>query len=101
MFLDLKYEDAYVKSVVIKPDPEEDPDTLHDYSTMLLVKNPAAGMHTNPISRGFNDCELLDHDLILARVKEFGTRFFDGKETVNVFQLAATLAEYILVNDYL
>ena len=100
MFLDLTYDEhGDVDRVVLEPDKDEDPDELHNYSEILRVSNPAIQFCDRAKKGDFNYYDDDEYTLMLNRIKEFSKVFFNGRDKINVFQLAVILSEYILKTE--
>ncbi len=99
MYYDIAYDtDAEVEKVTIRPDKNEDPDTLHYYSKILKVTNPTMRFMDMAKKGQFNCYTEEDYCVILSSIKEFDRLFFHQKMSVNVFQLLANMTEYIFQN---
>ena len=99
MYFDLKYDrDAELDSLIIRPDKNENPDVLHNYSKILKVRNPAIRFSELSKMGMFSEYSDQDYSVMLTSIKEFDRLFFNKKVNVNVFQLLADMTEYILQN---
>lgn len=100
MFLELTYDRCGdVSDVVLEPDENEDPDELHNYAGTLRVTNPAIQFSDRAKSGEFNYYDDDEYFLMLNRIKEFSSMFFRNQPSINIFQLAAILSEYILKTE--
>ena len=100
MFLDLTYDNCGdVSDVILEPDQNEDPDELHNYAGTLKVTNPAIQFSERAKRGDFNYYDDDAYSLMLNRIKEFSSMFFRNQPSINIFQLAAILSEYILKTE--
>ena len=99
MYFDFHYDsDAELDGLIIRPDISENPDELHNYSQMLKVRNPEIRFAELAKMGKFSDYNKQDYFVISSSIKEFDRLFFKKQINVNVFQLLADMAEYILGN---
>ena len=99
MYFDFHYDSyAELDGLIIRPDKSEDPDELHRYSQILKVHNPASRFLELEKMGMFSDYTEWEYSIISNSIKEFYWLFFKRQADVNVFQLLADMAEYILGN---
>ncbi len=100
MYFNFNYDnEARLNGLIIRPDKNDDPDVLHNYSKILKIRNPAIRFSELAKMGKFNECSDQDYSVMLNSIKEFDRLFFMKKVDVNVFQLLADMTEYILQNN--